>query len=75
MGLVNLDQLPDLNLAEGIVVRAVAGELELTVKGVPHLLVPGKVMVLPSNVPYSGRAVRDCYVVDVFHRVREDWRS
>jgi len=75
MGLVNLDQLPELNLAEGIVVRVVAGELELTVDGVSHLLVPGKVMVLPSNVPHSGRAVRDCYVVDVFHPVREDWRS
>lgn len=105
MGLVNLDDLPDLEIAKGIFMRAVTaqfmtvahvrlsagsllpehshhheqvvnvveGELELTVDGRSHSLVPGRVMVLPPNIPHSGRAVTDCRVVDAFHPVREDF--
>ena len=107
MGLVELDRLPELRLAEGAharivtgqfmtvahvhlaagteipehahvheqVVNVVEGQLELTVDGTPHSLVPGKVMVLPPNVPHSGRAITDCRVIDVFHPVRDDFRG
>lgn len=107
MGLVKLNELPELQIADGILARAVTaqsvtvlhakitagsllpehshhneqvvnvieGELELTVDGSTHSLVSGKVMVLPPNVPHSGRAVTDCRVVDVFHPVREDFRG
>ena len=30
-------------------------------------------MVLPSNVPHSGRAITDVKVIDVFQPVREDF--
>ena len=105
MGLVKLDELSELRLAEGIMARVVTtstltityvrlaagsklsehshhheqvvnvieGELELTVEGSPYRLTRGKVMVLPPNVPHSGRAVSECYVVDVFHPVSEDF--
>jgi quercetin dioxygenase-like cupin family protein len=56
------------------VVNVIEGELELIVDGVPHQLIRGKVFVLPSNVPHAARAVTDCYVIDVFHPVREDFR-
>jgi len=107
MGLVKLNDLPELQLAEGIlahavntqtvtvlhaklaagailpehahyneqVVNVIAGELELTVEGETHNLVPGKVMVLPPNVPHSGRVISDCLVIDVFHPAREDFRG
>lgn len=55
------------------IVNVVEGELELTVDGEPVILTPGKVMVLPPNLPHSGRALTDVYVVDVFHPVREDF--
>jgi quercetin dioxygenase-like cupin family protein len=106
MGLIELDQLPELQLAEGAmarivtaqnmtvahvqltagaevpehahvheqVVNVIEGQLELVVDGTVFDLVPGKVMVLPSNTPHSGRAVTDCRVIDVFHPVREDFR-
>jgi quercetin dioxygenase-like cupin family protein len=107
MSLVILEDLRELQLAEGIRARAVTGEsmtvahvnldkgavlaehahpneqivnvidgeLELTVEGEKHRLVKGKVLVLPPNVPHSGRAISDVYVVDVFHPVREDFRD
>jgi len=107
MGLVNLDDLPALEIAPGIVGRIVTadtftvahvsikegsllpehshyheqvvnvteGELELTVGGTPYILKAGKVMVLPPNVPHSGKALTDVKVIDVFHPVREDFRG
>jgi len=105
MGLVNLDKLPELEIAEGIKLRAVTsetmtvahvrlregavlpehahaneqvvnvieGELELTMDGQAHRLTYGNVLVIPSNKPHSGRAIKDCLVVDVFHPARQDF--
>ena len=107
MGLVKTDDLPELEIAKGIFMRAVntqtvtvahvklaagsllpehahyheqvvnviEGELELTVEGQAHSLVPGRVMVLPPNVKHSGRVISDCRVIDVFHPAREDFRG
>lgn len=105
MGLVKLDELPELKIAEGIMGRAVTagtvtvmhvkldegaiipehshyheqvvnvieGEMELVVEGVRHNLKPGKVLVLAPNVVHSGRVIKECRVVDVFHPIREDF--
>jgi len=54
-------------------VNVVDGELELTVKGEKIILTPGRAMVLPPMIPHSGRAVKKCYVIDIFHPVREDF--
>ena len=54
------------------VVNVIEGEIELTVEGEPHLLSPGEVLVLPSHIPHSARAVTECYVIDLFHPIRED---
>lgn len=50
------------------------GELELVVDGVTHRLTPGKVLLIPSNVPHSGTAISDCRVLDVFYPLREDYK-
>lgn len=56
-------------------VNVIDGELELIVEGRPVRLTRGKVFVLPSNIPHAANAVSDCYVIDVFHPVREDFRD
>jgi quercetin dioxygenase-like cupin family protein len=38
-------------------------------------LTPGKVVVIGSNVPHSGKAITDCRILDVFQPVREDYRD
>lgn len=107
MPLVNLNELKELPLAEGVsarvvhagnmsiahvrfvpgavapmhthhheqVVNVIEGELELTVDGEARRLAPGQAMVLPPLVPHSARAVSACYIIDVFHPVREDLRA
>lgn len=55
------------------VVNVIDGELELVVAEEKHTLTRGRVEVLPPMVPHSGRAIRKCYVIDVFHPVRDDF--
>jgi quercetin dioxygenase-like cupin family protein len=49
------------------------GEFELTVDGVTTKLERGMTMVIPPNVPHSGRALTTCKVLDVFWPVRLDY--
>jgi quercetin dioxygenase-like cupin family protein len=49
------------------------GQFELRVDGRPMQLSPGDIVIIPSNVPHSGRAIRNCKILDAFHPVREDF--
>ncbi|NIS79150.1 MAG: cupin domain-containing protein [Anaerolineales bacterium] len=51
------------------------GEFELTLNGQAHQLRPGMVVAIPPNATHSGLAVSDCRLLDIFHPVREDFRS
>lgn len=105
MGFVELIDLPELEIANGIranvvttdtvtilhvridkgallpehshyneqVVNVIEGELELTVDGKNYNLMPGNIMVLEPNVVHSGRAIKACKVIDIFHPVRRDF--
>jgi quercetin dioxygenase-like cupin family protein len=50
------------------------GEFEMTINGETQILKPGKFVVIPSNIPHSGRAITDCRLLDIFNPVREDYR-
>ncbi|MFB6247381.1 MAG: cupin domain-containing protein [Salinibacter sp.] len=52
-----------------------AGEFELTLDGETDTLCEGRVAVIPSDTPHSGRAKTDCEIIDVFSPVREDYRQ
>ena len=67
-------RLPEHKHVHEQVVNVISGELELIVAGTSHILKAGQVFVLASNVPHAANANADCYVIDVFHPVREDFR-
>lgn len=52
----------------------VEGTFELTLDGETDVLKPGRVAVIPSEAPHSGRAVTDCTIIDVFSPVREEYQ-
>mgnify|MGYP003565000297 CR=1 FL=1 len=52
-----------------------AGTFEFDVGGTSKTLQPGMVVVIPSNIPHSGKALTSCKMLDVFHPVREEYRS
>ena len=66
--------LPDHSHHHEQVVNLIEGELELNLDGEVRKLAPGQVVIIPPNVPHSGKAVTPCRVIDVFHPVREDYK-
>ncbi len=56
------------------VTNVLAGELELTIDGVTRICRAGESVVIPSNVPHSGRALTDCQVIDIFCPARQDYQ-
>ena len=56
------------------ITNIIDGELELTIEGITKVLKSGELAVVPSNVKHSGIAITDCYVVDVFYPIREDYK-
>ena len=68
-------ELPDHSHFHEQVSNMLEGEFEFVLGGEKMVLRPGEVLVIPSNVPHSGRALTRCRILDVFHPVREDFRS
>ena len=57
------------------VVNMLMGKFELTVDKDTRVLVPGDVVIIPPHAEHSGKALSHCSILDVFHPVREDYRS
>lgn len=68
-------EMPEHSHEHEQVANLLEGEFELEVDGEKQLLRPGMVALIPSEAPHSGRAVSDCRILDVFHPVREDYRT
>jgi quercetin dioxygenase-like cupin family protein len=66
--------LPEHTHPHEQVTTLLEGEFEFTLSGETHRLKPGKVVVIPSSVSHSGRAISDCRILDVFYPVREEYR-
>ncbi len=56
------------------VANIISGEFELIIDGETHLLKSGSVAVIPPNAVHSGKSLTKCYIIDVFHPIREDYR-
>ena len=50
------------------------GEFEMTIDGITKVHKPGSVLVIPSNIEHSGKAITDCKILDIFNPVREDYK-
>jgi quercetin dioxygenase-like cupin family protein len=68
-------EMPEHSHEHEQIANLLEGEFELEVDGEKQFLRPGMVALIPSEAPHSGRAVSDCRILDVFHPVREDYRT
>jgi len=51
----------------------IEGNFTMIMNGEKHELIPGKVLVIPSNVLHEGIANTNCKLMDIFCPVREDY--
>jgi quercetin dioxygenase-like cupin family protein len=58
-----------------MIVNVMEGTLELTIDKETRTLTSGMAAIIPSNVPHTAKAITDCFVLDVFHPVREDYKA
>ena len=66
--------LPEHSHPHEQVTNLIEGKFELIIDGKIHELKSGGVVVIPSDVKHSGKAFTDCYIIDVFYPVRDDYR-
>ncbi len=57
------------------VTTVISGKFQLTVEEVDYVLESGSVFVIPQDVPHSGYAISDCYILDVFTPFRADYKA
>ncbi len=55
------------------VVNLIEGSFEITVDGESKVIEAGSVVIIPSNVMHSGKAVTSCRIIDVFYPIRTDY--
>jgi quercetin dioxygenase-like cupin family protein len=68
-------ELPEHAHIHEQVTNLLEGRFEMLVGGEHLLLEAGQVVVIPSNVPHSGKALTHCRILDVFNPVREDFKN
>ena len=56
------------------IMHVVKGKFEFTLDGKTKQYSIGDVVVIPSNIPHSGKALTNCKLMDVFSPVREEYR-
>jgi quercetin dioxygenase-like cupin family protein len=55
--------------------HVIEGIFKLTVSNTPGRMERGLAAVIKPHVPHFGTALTRCHIIDVFHPVREDYRT
>jgi len=66
--------LPEHSHSHEQVANLITGRFEMTVAGDTRTLEPGMAAVIPPDAKHRGRALTDCFIIDVFYPIREDYR-
>jgi len=67
--------LPEHTHPHEQITKIISGEFELIIEKVKYNLKSGSVAIIPSNAVHSAYAVTRCHVIDVFHPVRQDYKT
>jgi quercetin dioxygenase-like cupin family protein len=56
------------------VTNVLQGRLEMTIEGKTRTLEAGGIAVIPAEARHGAKALTDCFVIDAFYPVREDYQ-
>ena len=67
--------LPEHSHHNEQVVNLIEGEFDITIDGITTKLLPGMVAIIPANSKHTGIALTRSRIIDVFHPIRDDYKS
>ena len=56
------------------IMHVVKGKFEFVLNGKHNIYTDGDIVVIPSNISHSGKALTNCKLMDVFSPSREEYR-
>lgn len=66
-------EVPEHQHVHEQIMHVVSGEFSFTLNGKTKVHGAGSVVVIPSEVPHSGRAITDCRLMDIFSPARTEY--
>lgn len=66
--------LPEHHHPHEQIVNLIEGTFEFVMQGETQVVKPGTTIIVPSDVPHSGKAITDSKIIDIFYPVREDYK-
>ena len=67
--------LPEHNHIHEQTIQLMDGTFEFTIGGETKKFNAPTIIVVPSDVIHSGKAITDCKIIDVFYPIREDFKQ
>ncbi len=67
-------EVPEHSHVNEQIMHVLEGEFEFTLDGVTKIYSPGDLVIIPSWVTHSGKALTACRLIEVFSPVREEYR-
>jgi quercetin dioxygenase-like cupin family protein len=67
-------EVPEHHHPHEQMMHVVEGQFEFTLNGQTQVYTDGAIVPIPSNFPYSGKALTACKLMDVFSPVSEEYR-
>ena len=67
-------EVPEHHHPHEQIMHVIEGSFEFTLDGNTQTYGPGDVVIIPSNVPHSGKALTPCRLMDIFSTAREEYR-
>ena len=66
--------LPEHSHPHEQITTVIRGTFKLTIDGESKIIEAGSVAIIPSGSKHSGESLTDCYIIDVFYPIREDFK-
>ncbi len=67
-------QLKEHNHHHEQITNVINGILELKIENKTKQLKSGELAIVPPNIKHEARAITNCFIIDVFYPIREDYK-
>jgi quercetin dioxygenase-like cupin family protein len=67
-------EVPEHSHVNEQIMQVLEGRFEFTVAGITSIYQQGELVIIPANIPHSGKAITPCKLMDIFSPAREEYK-